>query len=401
MIQLSDVSTIWLLKDRDRSLKRRHPWIYSGAIGRVEGSPSRGDVVRVVDHSGDFVAWAYHNDRSQIHARVLDWNESAAIDESWWSSRVKEAVERRRDLPGLARTDVCRLVYSESDGLPGLIVDRYGDYLVIQAHTAGVERVKNIIVAALMSTLSPRGIFERSDQETRKIEGLGSAGGLVAGEEPPERLDVTEGGYRFAVDLKTGQKTGFYIDQRDNRRHVAEYARGRDVLDLFSYSGGFSVHALGAGASRATLVDSSYGALELAEKNIAANGFEESRVEIIHGNASEVARSFRDEGRRFGMVIADPPKFAQARAHIEKAERAYKDVNLLGMKLLEPGGVLATFSCSGAMDIEHFSKVITWASVDADRQVQILQRLSQGADHPVMPSFPESEYLKGLICRVL
>jgi 23S rRNA (cytosine1962-C5)-methyltransferase len=398
---MTDVSTIWLAKGRDRSLRRRHPWIYSGAIARVDGNPARGEVARVVDHKGAFLAWAYHNNRSQIHARVLDWDEDASIDEAWWLARVKEAIERRRDLPSLKSSDVCRLVYSESDGLPGLIVDRYGDYLVVQVHTAGVERVKDVIVAALVAAVSPKGVFERSDQETRKIEGLEAAGGLRAGEAPPERIEVSEGGYRFAVDIKTGQKTGFYIDQRDNRRYVAEYAGGKDVLDLFSYSGGFSVYALGAGAAHSTLVDSSYAALELAELNLASNGVEESRVDIIHGNASEVARSYRDEGRLFDMVIADPPKFAQARAHIEKAERAYKDVNLLGMKLLKPGGVLATFSCSGAMDIEHFSKVITWASVDAERQVQILQRLSQSADHPVMPSFPESEYLKGLICRVL
>jgi 23S rRNA (cytosine1962-C5)-methyltransferase len=398
---MADVSTIWLVKGRDRSLRRRHPWIYSGAIARVEGSPARGEVARVVDHKGAFLAWAYYNNRSQIHARVLDWDEDASIDEAWWLARVKEAVERRRDLPSLKSSDVCRLVYSESDGLPGLIVDRYGDYLVVQVHTAGVERVKDAIVAALVAAVSPKGVFERSDQETRKIEGLEAAGGLLAGEAPPERIEVSEGGYRFAVDIKTGQKTGFYIDQRDNRRYVAEYAQGKDILDLFSYSGGFSVYALGAGAAHSTLVDSSYAALELAERNLASNGVDESRVEIIHGNASEVARSYRDEGRVFDMVIADPPKFAQARAHIEKAERAYKDVNLLGMKLLKPGGVLATFSCSGAMDIEHFSKVITWASVDAGRRVQILQRLSQSADHPVMPSFPESEYLKGLICRVL
>jgi 23S rRNA (cytosine1962-C5)-methyltransferase len=398
---MADVSTIHLLKDRDRSLKRRHPWIYSGAIARIEGDPAPGEVVRVVDHKGEFLAWAYHNKRSQIHARVLDWDETASIDEAWWLSRVKEAVERRRDLPGLKGSNVCRLIHAEADELPGLVVDRYGDYLVVQVLTAGVERVKNTIVAALVDAVSPKGIFERSDQETRKIEGLDATAGLLAGEAPPERLEVSEGGYRFAVDIQTGQKTGFYIDQRDNRRYVAEYASGRDVLDLYSYSGGFSVYALGAGASHSTLVDSSFAALELAERNLAANGIDDSRVEIIHGNASEVARSFRDGDRRFDMVIADPPKFAQARAHLEKAERAYKDVNLLGMKLLKPGGLLATFSCSGAVDIEHFSKIITWASVDADRQVQILQRLSQSADHPVMPSFPESEYLKGLICRVM
>jgi 23S rRNA (cytosine1962-C5)-methyltransferase len=358
-------------------------------------------VVRVVDHGKAFVAWAYFNPASKLRARVLDWNEDASIDDEWWSKRVREAFERRRGLPGMEDTDVYRAIYAEGDGIPGLIVDRYGEYLVLQSLTAGVERVKDGIRDALIDAAAPAGIFERSDAEARMLEGLAPAAGAIAGAAPPKRIEVREKGRRFLVDVAGGQKTGFYIDQRDNRSRVAEYARGREVLDLFAYTGGFSVCALLAGASRATLVESSYPALETAEANLAANGIAEDAAELIHGNVFEVARSFRDSGRLFDLVVADPPKFAQSRAQLSGAERAYKDINLLAMKLLAPGGILATFSCSGAVEIEHFSRIVAWAAADADRRVQVLGRLSQGPDHPVVPAFPESEYLKGLVCRVL
>jgi 23S rRNA (cytosine1962-C5)-methyltransferase len=398
---MAHVPTLKLRSDRDRSLRRRHPWVFSGAVAAVEGGPAAGDIVRLVDHGGEFLAWAYFNERSKICARVLDWDESASIDDAWWFRCVEGAVRRRRDLPTLRGCDVCRLVHSEADGLPGLVVDRYGDWLVVQVLTAGMERRKELIVRALAHAVKPRGVYERSDQDARALEGLDASVGCLAGEEPPDRLEVGERGHRFLVDVKNGQKTGFYIDQRDNRRAVAEYVAGKSVLDLFSYTGAFSVYALRGGASHVTLVESSAPTLRLAEENLLANQADPSRFELMNGNAFEIARAFRDTQRRFDVVIADPPKFAQSRTHLEKAERAYKDVNLLGMKLLEPDGFLVAFSCSGAVGIEHFSKIVTWASVDANRRVQILQRLSQSADHPVMPSFPESEYLKGIICRVL
>ena len=395
------IPTVELRKDRDRSLRRRHPWVYSGASAGVDGEPAPGEIVRVVGHRGAFLAWAYFNHGSQLRARVLECDDSATISYAWWRRRIEESVERRRGLPPLAGCDFYRLVHSEADGLPGLVVDRYGDWLVVQVLTAGVERVKDVIVNALVGTSRPRGIFERSDTDARALEGLGKAVGPLAGDEPPERVEVDERGHRFRVDVRNGQKTGFYIDQRDNRRLVAEYVGGREVLDLFSYTGGFSVDALRADASRVTLVESSVPALRLAEENLLVNGADPARFELVQGNAFEMARSCRDGDRRFDVAIVDPPKLAQSRTHVDRAERAYKDVNLLGMRLLKPGGILATFSCSGAVGIEHFSRIITWASVDAARDVQILQRLSQGADHPVMPPFPESEYLKGLICRVL
>ncbi len=394
-------ATVHIRGGRDRSLRRRHPWVFSGAIDRVEGDPGSGDIVRVVKSDGEFVAWAYFNPRSQIHARVLDWNEDVVINEGWWRERIKRAIAHRGDIPSLGDTDVYRMVHAEADGLPGFIVDRYADFLVIQASTAGVERVKSILVDALMGTLKPTGIFERSDTDSRKLEGLSTIVRAAAGDSPPDRVNVSECGLSFAVDIRSGQKTGFYADQRDNRRAVAEYAEGKDVLDLFSYSGAFSAYALSSGAAHATLIDSSGGALEFAASNFDLNGVDADRYELLQGNVFELARTFRDGGREFDMVVIDPPKLAKSRAGLEKAERAYKDANLLGMKVLKPGGILATFSCSGAVNIEHFTRIITWASVDAGRDVQILRRLSQSADHPVLPSFPESEYLKGLICRVL
>lgn len=397
---MSTNAVITLLKGRDRSLRRRHPWIYSGAIGAVDGDPAGGGVVRVVDHKKTFVAWAYFNPASKLRARVLDWNEDASIDEDWWRARVRTALEKRRGIPGLEDTDVYRAVYAEADGLPGLIVDRYGDYLVLQSLTAGTERAKDTIRDALLEAASPKGIYERSDPEPRMLEGLGPSTGVLAGAAPPERVEVSERGRRFLVDIAGGQKTGFYVDQRDNRSRVAEYAPGRKVLDLFAYTGGFSVYALLAGAARATLVESSYPALQTAEANLAANGIAETAAELIQGNVFEVARSFRDSGTVFDLVVTDPPKFAQSRGQLAGAERAYKDVNLLAMKLLTPGGILATFSCSGAVEIEHFSRIVAWAAADANRHVQILGRFSQGPDHPVVPAFPESEYLKGLLCRV-
>lgn len=374
--------------------------MFSGAISGIEGDPEPGAIVRVLDHEDQFLAWAYFNRRSQIQARVLDWDDSAVIDDEWWRRRIGEAIERRRDLPGLEGVDVYRLVYAEADSLPGLIVDRYAEFLVVQALTAGIERVKALIVDALDEIVQPAGIFERSSQDVRKLEGLGGSAGVLAGKTPPDRIEVHEAGHRYLVDVKGGQKTGFYIDQRENRRIVAEYTRGREVLDLFSYTGGFSVSAAGKGAARVTLVESSLSALEIAELNLQANGIDTEGVDLIQGNVFEVARAFRDEGRLFDAVVADPPKFAQSRGHLENAERAYKDVNLLGIRLLRPGGILATFSCSGAVETDRFSRIISWAALDAGRSVQILHRLTQGPDHPIAPAFPESEYLKGLICRV-
>ncbi|MDH3217375.1 MAG: class I SAM-dependent rRNA methyltransferase [Candidatus Krumholzibacteria bacterium] len=393
-----DTPQVRLKKTRDRSLRRRHPWLYSGAIDKVEGDPEMGGIVRVVDDRGAFLAWGYFNPLSKIQVRILDWQESSLIDEEWWRCRLRRSLDMRRKLPSLRSANACRLVYSEADGLPGLIVDKYLDYIVVQVLSAGVERVRALLFELLRELTSPEGIYERSDVEIRELEGLSPLSGPASGDVPPV-VEIREGQNRFCVDIKKGHKTGFYLDQRANRDIVSEYAADREVLDLFSYTGAFAIAALRAGAKRVTLVESSSQALDVARQNFDINGIAPDRAEFINGNAFDVVREYRDSGRRFGMLICDPPKFAHSKVQLPKAERAYKDINLMAMKLLEPDGMLATFSCSGAMGIEEFSKIVAWASIDASREIQVLQRLSQAHDHPINPCFPESEYLKGLICR--
>jgi 23S rRNA (cytosine1962-C5)-methyltransferase len=365
------------------------------------GSPEPGDVVRVLDAKGDFLAWGYFNPASKIHVRVLDWRESARIDSDWWRDRLGRAIGMRRVLPSLGDAEAYRLVYSEADGIPGLIVDRYGEFLVTQLLTAGVERVRPVLLDLLNDIAKPSGIYDRSDVEFRELEGLAAVAGAASGEAPPDWVEIREGRSKFLVDVKRGHKTGFYLDQRENRRAVSSYAPGREVLDLFAYTGAFGVAACGEDARRVTSIESSSDSIEVARRNFQLNGIASDCAEFVHGSAFDVIRTYRDQGRRFGMVVCDPPKFAHTKAQLPKAERAYKDINLLAMKVLEEDGILATFSCSGAVSAEQFSRVIAWAAIDAGRDIQIIQRLSQSADHPINPCFPESEYLKGLVCRVI
>ena len=293
-----------------------------------------------------------------------------------------------------------RLVYAESDGLPGLIVDQYGEWLVLQALTLGMERRKGEMVALLQELLAPRGIYERSDVDVRAQEDLPQRVGPLAGEEPPAAVEIEEDGLRFAVDLRRGHKTGFYLDQRENRRAVARYCAGAEVLNAFAYTGGFAAYALRAGARRVTNLDSSAEALRAAALNLALNGLPAERAEQVEGDAFHVLRAWRDAGRAFDLVILDPPKFAFSRAQLNAATRGYKDINMLAMRLLRPRGILCTFSCSGLVSEDLFQKVVFGACLDVGREVRILQRLAQGADHPVALTFPEGAYLKGLICRV-
>ena len=298
-------------------------------------------------------------------------------------------------------TTAQRLVYAESDGVPGLVVDRYGDWLAVQFLTLGVEARREMLLGLLAELTAPRGIVERSDASVRRQEGLALRSGLAWGEAPPADLAIREHGLRFGVDLLGGQKTGFYVDQRENRRIVGAYAQGRRVLNAFSFTGAFGVHALAGGAQHVTNLDSSYDALVGAEATLRLNGFDpDSQAESICGDVFQVLRTFRDEGRQFDLVILDPPKFARSKAELDGALRGYKDINLLGLRLLAPGGILATFSCSGLVTPDLFQKVVFGASVDAGRDAQILAKLSQGPDHPILLSFPEGEYLKGLLCRV-
>jgi 23S rRNA (cytosine1962-C5)-methyltransferase len=333
--------------------------------------------------------------------RALSWDEDEPIDGAFWSRRIAAAVARRQALADDPDTNAYRLIHAEADLVPGLIVDRYGDYLVMQCLTLGIDVRRQAIVAALQEAAPGAGIYERSDVEVRAQEGLSPSVGLLHGAAPPPDYEVVEHGHRFLVDLAGGQKTGFYLDQRENRRALARYATGRETLDGFAYSGGFSVYAARAGAGPITLLDVSAEALALAERNLALNVLQRGEDTFQRGDVFEMLRAYRDRGRSFDLIVLDPPKFAPTRRHVQRASRAYKDINLLALKLLRPGGILFTFSCSGGVDGDLFQKIVRGAALDAERQVQILERLNQGADHPVLLSFPESAYLKGLVCLVL
>jgi 23S rRNA (cytosine1962-C5)-methyltransferase len=395
------VADLFLKRGRDKAIRNRHPWVFSGAVERVEGQPEDGEVVDVRDGAGAFLARGYLNRRSQIVVRLLSWDEGERIGEAFWERRIAGAIARRQALAADPETTAYRLIHAEADLVPGLIVDRYGDYLVVQCLTLGIARRRDALVEALVKALSPAGIYERSDVEVRAQEGLAPVTGVLHGQAPPPEIEILEHGHRFWVDLANGQKTGFYLDQRENRQALARYARGREVLDAFAYSGGFSVYAARAGARSITLLDASSEALELARRNLQLNGHDLSAVMFDQGDVFEMLRLYRDEGRSFDLIVLDPPKFAPTRRHVDRASRAYKDINLLAIKLLRPGGVLFTFSCSGGVDAGLFQKIVFGASVDAGRDVQVLEWLAQGPDHPVLLSFPESAYLKGLVCHVL
>jgi 23S rRNA (cytosine1962-C5)-methyltransferase len=389
-----------LKRGREKPVLNRHPWIFSGAIKNIEGECADGDIVTVVDSRGSFLARGYLNRRSQITVRLLSWIEEETIDRGFFRHRLEQAIAIRRPLQEDQTTNAYRLVNAESDFLPGLVADRYNEYLVIQFLTLGIERQKREIVSLLGELLPCRGIYERSDVEVRDKEGLPLATGLLAGQERPALVHIIENGHRFIVDIKQGQKTGFYLDQRENRQKLARYCCGKTVLNCFAYTGAFAVYAAGAGAKKVVNVESSAEALKLAQRNMALNGFDGRDDEYVEGDVFQVLRQYRDEGRSFDLIVLDPPKFAYSQSQVQAACRGYKDINLLAMQMLRPGGILFTFSCSGLVSPELFQKVVFGASVDAGRNVQIIEKLTQGFDHPILLSFPESEYLKGFICRV-
>lgn len=384
---------------KEKPVHHHHPWIFSGAIAKVEGAPEPGEVIAVHDSAGEFLALGYYNPHSQIAVRLLEWEKSTAINDEWWRQKLAAAIARRRQLFERSDTNAFRLVHAEADFLPGLIVDKYGDFLVLQSLTAGSDRSKPIVAAALNDILKPAGIYERGDLTARKLEDLQHANGLLLGAPPPDFLEIKENGLRFLVNLQHGQKTGFYLDQRQNRQRVARFAKNKTVLDAFAYSGGFGISALAGGATSVVSIDSSPAALQLLKKNYEINSF--AQGELLQGDVFETLRKLHEENRKFDMIILDPPKLAPTKSKAAPAQRAYKDLNLNAMKLLAPEGILATFSCSSGVSAETFQQIVTWAALDAGREAQILERLSQGEDHPVRLAFPESQYLKGLICRIV
>ncbi|GAB5605207.1 class I SAM-dependent rRNA methyltransferase [Sideroxyarcus sp. TK5] len=384
---------------REKSLLRRHPWVFSGAIESITGSYRSGDTVAVRDAAGRFLAWAAYNPDSQISARVWSWNETEQIDEGFFRRKLAAAIEARRALRIGQDGDGMRLVHGESDGLPGLIVDQYGEVLVLQLGSAGPERWRDTLADTLQALCSPACIYERSDSDGRELEGLPKRCGVLRGT-LPDKVEVTEHGLRFSVDVAGGQKTGFYLDQFDNRALTGALAQDKEVLNCFCYTGGFSMYALRGGAKSVLSIDASEGALALARRNVELNGLDGSKAEWQCADVFEALRKLRDQNRKFDLIVLDPPKFAPTAAFAEKAARAYKDINLLGFKLLRPGGLLFTYSCSGGISDELFQKIIAGAALDAGVDAQIVKRLHAAPDHPVLLSFPEGAYLKGLVLRV-
>ena len=385
--------TLVLRPGRDKSLRRLHPWIFSGAVAEVRGNPHIGDTVRVVSSQGDPLGAAAYSPESQLRARMWTFDSDTVVDAEFVTSRVVQAAQRRDRLRAI--TNSVRLVFSEADGLPGVIADRYDDCVVVQFGSAGAERWRDVVADALMSLPGIVCVYERSDTDSREREGLELRAGVLRGGLPDNETMLVENGYRFAVGMTAGQKTGFYLDQRDARAEVAKYANGRTVLNTFSYTGAFSVIAAANGATSVTSLDSSapalLGALRNAELNSVAVG------DQIEGDAFTELRKLRDRARSYDLIVLDPPKFAATEAQVDRATRAYKDLNLLAIKLLAPGGTLMTFSCSGGLSPDLFQKVVAGAALDARRTVRIVGRLSQPSDHPVPLSFPEAAYLKGLI----
>ena len=390
--------TVIIKSGREKSLRRRHPWVFSGAVARLIGTPAPGDTVAVQAANGQPLGVGAFSPRSQIRVRLWDSDPQTTVDEAFFAQRIAAAAVRRR-LPPLGDTDALRLVNAESDGLPGLIVDRYGEFAVCQFLSAGVEAWKPALVAALRAELPVRGIFERSDADVRRKEGLAPSVGTLWGETPPPVIEITEGPLRFEVDVHHGHKTGFYLDQRENRRLVAVYAAGAEVLNAFSYTGAFGIWALHGGARSVTHVDSAAAALATAERHTALNGFDPRAVSLVQADVFEQLRHYRDTGRCFDLIVLDPPKFAATGGQVPRAARGYKDINLLGFRLLRPGGRLFTFSCSGHIELDLFKKIVADAALDAGRRGCILHDLGQAPDHPVGLHFPEGRYLKGIVVQ--
>ncbi|MCB1895435.1 MAG: class I SAM-dependent methyltransferase [Zoogloeaceae bacterium] len=385
---------------KDRSLLRRHPWIFAGSVARTDGRLRPGDTVTVFDRDHRPLARAAWSPHSQIRARVWSFDPSQTIDHAFFKRAIAAAVRRRTEHPWLREQRGVRLVHGESDGLPGVIIDRYGDVVVVQLTSAGADKWRGAIVDAVVQATGCGNVFERSDSDLRALEGLQALSGVLAGDLPAD-LAIDEYGVRLAVDVAGGHKTGFYLDQRENRALARSLASGRRVLNCFCYTGGFSLQALAGGAAAVLSIDSSAPALDIARRNLALNPqLDAARAEWLDEDVFQALRRLRSDGRRFDMIILDPPKFAPSAAHAERAARAYKDINLQAFKLLEPGGLLMTYSCSGGIGIELFQKIVAAAAVDAGAEAYMLHRLAAAPDHPVGLAVPEGEYLKGLVCRV-
>lgn len=398
-------ATVIIHQERERMFEKRHPWVFSGAIRSVKGNPENGDIVTLRGESGKFLARGYWNQKSQIHVHILTWDEHQQIDEDFWRQRLAKAIMMRERFAQSNAANAYRLVNAENDMLPGLVVDRYGDWLVLQALTLGIDRHKQMLAKMLLDLMEARGVYERSDVDVRAKEGLNPVTGVLLGEVPPGLIEIVENGHHFLVDIKQGHKTGFYLDQRDNRAWLQKWLevnanREQSLLNCFCYTGGFSLYALSAKLSEVISVDASADALALAKRNVELNQLNVDPSNFVEADVFDYLRELRSARRQFDVIVLDPPKFAQSQKQVEGALRGYKDINWLAFQLIKPGGLLLTFSCSGLVDADLFQKVVFGALVDAKREAQIIARLTAGSDHPVALTFPEGMYLKGLACRV-
>ncbi|WP_217557165.1 class I SAM-dependent methyltransferase [Vibrio metschnikovii] len=393
---------IYLVKGRDKSLRRKHPWVFSRGISKVEGDPQLGETVDIYTHDGQWLAKAAYSPHSQIRARVWSFtNES--IDNDFFIKRIQQAQKLRDELIERDGVTGYRLIAAESDGLPGITIDKYDNYLVCQLLSAGAEYQKPHLIAALKHCFADCHIYERSDVAVRKKEGLEERVGVLHGEVPPEVVVIEENGIKIRVDIVSGHKTGFYLDQRDSRQQSMKYVKDKEVLNCFSYTGGFGLYALKGGAKRVINADVSQPALDNAKMNAELNEFDISKKRAVFLNADvfKLLREYREQGTQFDVVIMDPPKFAESKAQLNGACRGYKDINMLAMQILKPGGTLLTYSCSGLMDQVLFQKIIADAALDAGRDVKFIERFEQAADHPVDTAYPEGFYLKGFACKVM
>ncbi|MGQ8773666.1 23S rRNA (cytosine(1962)-C(5))-methyltransferase RlmI [Serratia sp. NA_112.1] len=392
---------LFLAKGREKSLLRRHPWVFSGAVQRVEGKALSGETIDIHDAHGKWLARGAYSPESQIRARVWTFLPDEEINIEFFIRRLQQAQSWRDWIAKRDGLDGYRLIAGESDGMPGITIDRFQNFLVLQLLSAGAEYQRAALITALQHCYPECAIYDRSDVAVRKKEGLPLAQGQVVGDLPPALLPITEHGMKLLVDIQQGHKTGFYLDQRDSRLAARNYSAGRRVLNCFSYTGAFAVSALMGGCTQVISVDTSQAALDIAKQNVELNQLDLSKAEFVRDDVFQLLRAYRTQGEKFDLIIMDPPKFVENKNQLAGACRGYKDINMLALQLLNPGGILLSFSCSGLMPTDLFQKILADAAVDAGRDVQFIEQYRQAADHPVIATYPEGLYLKGFACRVM
>lgn len=392
---------LFLAKGREKSLLRRHPWVFSGAVQRIEGKALSGETIDIHDAQAKWLARGAYSPESQIRARVWTFQQDEDVNIEFFIRRLQQAQSWRDWVAKRDGLDGYRLIAGESDGMPGITIDRFQNFLVLQLLSAGAEYQRAALITALQHCYPECAIYDRSDVAVRKKEGLPLAQGPVLGDLPPALLPITEHGMKLLVDIQQGHKTGFYLDQRDSRLAARNYSAGRRVLNCFSYTGAFAVSALMGGCSQVISVDTSQAALDIAKQNVELNRLDLSKAEFVRDDVFQLLRNYRTQGEKFDLIIMDPPKFVENKNQLASACRGYKDINMLALQLLNPGGILLSFSCSGLMPTDLFQKILADAAVDAGRDVQFIEQYRQAADHPVIATYPEGLYLKGFACRVM